>query len=142
MSLIGVEFPTFTYTVDRGKIKEFVQAIGDQNRIYVDLEVAKAEGFRDIPISPTFATAIEMWEGADFEQLISTLNLNPLKVLHGEQHYEYFADICAGDVLTGKTTCIGEAEKRGMKFITLETVLKNSDNIMVLKATSVVIERS
>jgi len=138
---IGMTFEEFTFTIERGKIREFAKAIGDDNPIYYDIEAAKKAGFRDIPIPPTFPTVIEMWAGADFDQLIQLLNLNPLKVLHGEQKYEYFGDICAGDEITGRTTVINAENKKEMNFITLQTNYKNKDGQTVLVAQSVVIEK-
>ncbi|MCF6095392.1 MaoC family dehydratase N-terminal domain-containing protein [Microaerobacter geothermalis] len=137
---IGFTFEPYTYLVERGKIREFALAIGDDNPIYYDRERAVAQGFRDIPIPPTFATVIDMWAGPDFEQLIAALKLNPLKVLHGEQEYQYLEEICAGDEITGKSKVISAAAKRGMKFITLETEYFNQQGKKVLVGLSTIIE--
>ncbi|MGE5702251.1 MAG: MaoC family dehydratase N-terminal domain-containing protein, partial [Clostridia bacterium] len=118
---VGLSFPAFRFTIERGKIKEFALAIGDDNPLYYDVEAARDAGYRDVPIPPTFPTVIEMWAGADFDQLIKVLELNPLKVLHGEQEYEYMHDICAGDEIHGETSVISAVAKRGMSMITLET---------------------
>lgn len=138
---IGMTFEPFTFTIERGKIREFAMAIGDQNPIYYDIKVAQKEGFRDIPIPPTFPTVIEMWGGADFDTLIQLLHLNPLKVLHGEQKYEYLGEICAGDVITGKTSVIKAEAKKGMKLFTLQTNYTNQNTQKVLVSLSVIIER-
>lgn len=138
---IGLEFATYSYTVERGKIKEFAQAIGDDNSIYFSVEAAKSAGFRDVPIPPTFATAIDMWAGPDFEQLIAALEINPLKVLHGEMQYTYVGDICAGDTIHCNSKVIEVYEKRKMNLFTIETKYKNQHDELVLIARSVVIER-
>ncbi|MFD3448242.1 MaoC family dehydratase N-terminal domain-containing protein [Microbacteriaceae bacterium 4G12] len=141
MNYTDMKFPPFTYTIEKGKIIEFCKAIGDDNPIYFDIEAAKENGYRDIPIPPTFATVMEMWAGSDFDALIKKLQLNPLKVLHGEQSYEYFGEICANDTLFAQTTCIAAAERRGMKLITLETVFRNENQEIVLVAKSTIIEQ-
>lgn len=141
MSITNTTFPPFSYTIERGKIREFALAIGDDNPIYYDVEVARAQGFRDIPIPPTFATAIDMWAGADFDMLVERLQLNALKVLHGEQSYRYLDDICAGDVLQGETRVTNVKEKAGLKLLTLETLYRNQAEREVLLATAVIIER-
>lgn len=142
MGQIDAKFPAFTYEIERGKIAEFVKAIGDDNPIYTDTEAARAAGFRDIPIPPTFATVMEMWAGADFDTLTQILQLNPLHVLHAEQSYRYHGDICVGDRLRGTTQVIQVREKAGLKLITLETTYTNQDDALVLVATAVLIERS
>lgn len=140
MNLLDVTFDAFTYQIESGKIREFVLAVGDDNPLYVDRNTAMAAGYRDIPIPPTFATVIDMWAGANFDELVSRLQLNPLKVLHGEQQYTYIEPICAGDVLYGKTHVTAVTEKANMKLITLETTYVNQNQHAVLIATSVVIE--
>ncbi|WP_243292451.1 MaoC family dehydratase N-terminal domain-containing protein [Bacillus sp. FJAT-47783] len=138
---VGFTFEPFTFSIERGKIKEFALAIGDPNPIYYDIKNAKEEGYRDIPVPPTFATCIEMWEGADFDTLIKALELNPLKVLHGEQTYEYLDCMYAGDVIQGKTSVVKVETKRNLKLVTLQTDYFNQHGKKVLIATSTVIER-
>lgn len=143
--LVGYEFPPFRFTVERGKIREFVRAIGDRNPIYVDPEAAKAAGFRDVTIPPTFPTVIDMWGGGDFFQLMAALDLNPAKVLHGEQEYEYLAEVYPGDEITARMKVVKAAKKTGnsgdMKILTVETVYVNRRGDAVLIARSRIIER-
>ncbi|MGJ7920885.1 MaoC family dehydratase N-terminal domain-containing protein [Neobacillus sp. LXY-4] len=138
---IGLEFAPYSYTVERGKIKEFSHAIGDDNSIYYSVEAAKSAGFRDVPVPPTFATVIDMWAGPDFEQLIEALEINPLKVLHGEMQYTYVGDICAGDTIHCSSKVTEAIEKRKMNLFTIETKYKNQHDELVLISRSVVIER-
>lgn len=138
---VGMSFAPFQFTVERGKIREFALAIGDDNPLYHSVEAAREAGFRDVPIQPTFPTVIEMWAGADFDELIGALSLDPLKVLHGEQEYEYVQQIVAGDVITGRTEVVDAAEKRGMTLFTLETTFSNQAGEVVLRARSLIIER-
>ncbi|MCM3531007.1 MaoC family dehydratase N-terminal domain-containing protein [Cytobacillus oceanisediminis] len=136
-----VKLKPFRFTIERGKIKEFAMAIGDRNPIYYDADIARKEGYRDIPIPPTFPTAIEMWGGLDFETLISLFVLDPLKVLHGGQEYRYMGEICAGDTITAAPQLISAFEKRNLRFITIGIHYKNSEGIKVLYSESTIIER-
>ena len=52
--LIGREFPPFVVTIERGKIKEFARAIGDDNPAYLDDRVGQASEWGDIIAPPTF----------------------------------------------------------------------------------------
>jgi acyl dehydratase len=132
---------TFDYTIERGKIREFAQAIGDPNPIYHDIERAKEEGFKDIPIPPTFPTVMEMWGGLDFDGLIRLLQLDPLRVLHGEQSYEYLQDVCANETLHATLHLKQTIDKPTMKIFVLETTYKNEQGETVLTGTSTVLER-
>ncbi|WP_139490960.1 MaoC family dehydratase N-terminal domain-containing protein [Brevibacillus dissolubilis] len=137
----GYQFPPYTFVVERGKIKEFALAIGDMNPIYHSKEAAQAEGYRDVPMPLTFPTVLDMWGGNDFEAIIKSLDLNPLKVLHGEQEYQYYGEICAGDELYVQAKVISTEHKRGMNFFLLETTYTNAEGETVLIARSNVIER-
>lgn len=136
-----VKLKPFRFTIERGKIREFAMAIGDRNPIYYDADIARKEGYRDIPIPPTFPTAIEMWGGLDFETLISLFGLDPLKVLHGGQEYRYMGELCAGDTITAAPQLISAFEKRNLRFITIGIHYKNSKGIKVLYSESTIIER-
>ncbi|MDQ0242731.1 acyl dehydratase [Bacillus fengqiuensis] len=133
-------FQPFTFTVERGKIKELAMAIGDQNPIYFDVDEARKEGYRDVPIPPTFGTVMDFWGALDFDTLVETLQLKPLNVLHGEQEYQYIDMIYAGDVITVEARVAKQLEKRGMKMIKLETEYKR-DGQVVMIARSTLIER-
>lgn len=136
----GLKFDSFEFQIEKGKIREFAQAIGDPNPIYFSEDEAQKAGFQAIPIPPTFPTVIDMWGGLDFEKLIQVLELNPLQVLHGEQAYEYVATVYANDRLTAFPQVMRHITKAGMDFITIETTYKRKEET-VLISRSTVIER-
>ncbi|MGM7680744.1 FAS1-like dehydratase domain-containing protein [Cytobacillus sp. Hm23] len=138
---VGMKFDPYTFPVELGKVKEFVLAIGDNNPIYYSIEEARKQGYVKIPVPPTFSTVIDMWGGADFDSLVNTLELDPLKVLHGEQSYEYVGMIYVGDVINAESRVVHATTKRNMNFITVETTYSNADKETVLIGKSVIIER-
>lgn len=143
--LIGLELTPYTYSVEKGKIRELAAAIGDPNPIYYDEEAAKSEGYDGIPIPLTFLQVIDLWGGYSFEQKCQKLNLNPVKILHGEQGYEFFKPIYADDVLTvsGKVADVKvkQGSSGGMNLITLEFEYRNQYNELVARSRNVTIER-
>lgn len=141
LNKIGLTFEYSPYTIEKGKIKEFVLAIGDDNPIYYDREKAISYGYRDIPIPPTFVTVVDFWNDMDFYQMLSKLELDIPKILHGEQEYHYLGEICAGDVITGQATIVSAIQKNEMNFITIETEFVNQYKEPVLKGRSTLIER-
>lgn len=138
---IGDILPSYSFTVERGKIKEFAQAIGDLKDIYLDPEKAKAKGYRDVVAPPTFGTVIDLWGGPGFAGMCEALKLNPVKVLHGEQEYEYLGDIAAGDVISTSTRLTGYSEKEKMHVLTMETEYVNQRGENVLRCRKVTLER-
>jgi len=141
---IGKVYPPFTWEVERGKIREMVLAIGDANPIYRDREAAVKEGYRDVPVSPTFSTVPTFWSNMG-AQLLKDLKINYARVLHGEERYEYYQEIYPGDVLTGISKVVDIATKSGktgdMDIITQEKTFVNQRNEPVMKATTVIVER-
>jgi acyl dehydratase len=94
-----------------------------------------------VPIPPTFLTVVEFWNDKDFYQMLSELELNIPKILHGEQEYQYLGQICAGDTISGKAEVVAAIQKKDMVFITIETVFVNQFQEPVLKGRSTLIER-
>jgi acyl dehydratase len=143
-SFIGKEFPAFTWEVERGKIRELATAIGDDNPIYVDSEAAVKEGYEDVVAPPTFITAVNFWSEIG-KRVNAAAGINFSRVLHGGETYEYFKEIYPGDVLKGVTKIVSIETKPGksgdMEIITRETLYTNQKDELVLKATTVAVER-
>jgi acyl dehydratase len=139
-ALVGTSFPSYSFTVERGKIWEFAQAIGDSKDVYLDPQQAVQAGYADVTAPPTFGTVVDMWGGPGFSDLCRDIKANPVKVLHGEQEYEYLGDIVAGDTLMVSTTVTGYTEKKNMHLTTLEKVYVNQRSEEVLKCRMLIVE--
>ena len=144
-SQVGRQYDVPPWEVDRSKIRELVQAIGDPNPIYLDPEAARREGYKDTPAPPTYITVPGNWQG-NTEQFMKDLNINYMMVVHGGEEYEYYQEIYPGDVLTGRTTVKSIVEKESksgakMDIVTIETEYFNQRNEKVLVARTTLIER-
>lgn len=143
--LIGKEIARYSIRVDASKIKEMALAIGDPSPIHLDPDAAKREGYPDIIAGPTFGVCLKLWGGFDFHGICDVLQVNPFKVLHGQQEYEYFREITPGDTITITTSVENVVEKAGkkekMKFITLADEFVNQKGERVLMGKSTIIER-
>lgn len=144
-SNIGRSFTPFTIEVERGKIRELAQAIGDDNPIYQSKEAAQAAGYDDIPLYPTSPTAFGFWGNRNMGMHLASTGLNVMRILHGEEEYEYLAPIYPGDTLTGVVTIVDGKTRQGqsgsMDIVTTETGFTNQHGKLVLKARTVVIVR-
>jgi hypothetical protein len=128
------------FEIERGKIKTFAKVLDLKNPIYYRQEVAQRKGYRDVVAPPTFPTVIEYSNDRDLYQLFDTLQLRPEVVLHGEQSYDYFEDICAGDIITSTLTVERVEEKRSMTFYYLKTVYLNQFNELTVISRSTLIK--
>ena len=145
-TLKGMRLAEFSYQVERCKIREMAEAVGDPNPLYVDQDAAGEEGYPDVIAPPTFGTCVNLWGGPGFQELMEQLGSNPLKVLHAEQEYEYFNPVYPGDVLEVTIDVANTYTKEGrsgtMRFIILETTSVNQKGEKVVVGRSTVLERS
>jgi len=142
--VIGKEYPEFTFAVEKGKIREFATAIGDESPVFLDEKAAKEEGFEGLALPPSFPTVFSNFGGL-MTKLLDDLKLDLAKILHGGQQYEYFETLKAGDVVTGKVRIADVFEKTGkggtMDFVVMETTYTNQNGKKVLVDTSTLIQR-
>lgn len=153
-SKLGMEFPPYTFEVEKGKVAEFAMAISQKedknqvNPLYADREAARQAGYEDIIAPPTFQTSFPLWAGGGLLPLIQALGIDLIRLLHGEEEYEYFGAIHPGDVMTGKSKVVEiyEKEKKDkpgkfMDFTVIETEIRNQKGDLVIKTRSTLVER-
>ena len=145
-SKIGHSFPPFTIEVERGKIRELALAIGDDNPIYQSRQAAQEAGYADVPLFPTAPTMFPFWGNPEMGSQIVSLGINVMRILHGEEQYEYLAPIYPGDTLTGVMTVVDGKTRHGpgassMDVLTTEIRYTNQHGQPVLNARQMIIVR-
>ena len=140
--LIGWTSPASTVEVEKGRVRFFAQAIGETKPLYRDEEVARAAGYRSIPIPPTFLFCLET-ENSSSSRLLETLNIGMERILHGEQFFRYHHAVCAGDCITfqSKVSDIYSRKGGALEFIVLESTATNQDGVLVGEMRSSIIIR-
>lgn len=140
--LVGKEYEPFTFEVEKGRIRLFAQAIGETDPVYFDEAAARDAGYRSLPAPPTFPFTITMDSRQPFLP-IEDLAVDITRSMHGEQGFTYHADICAGDVITGRQKVVDMYEKKGgaLLFILTETRLENQDGKHVADLRSSIVVR-
>ncbi len=127
-NFIGYEFEPSEVTIPSWKITQFISAIGDSNPIYYDLNEAKAQGYRDIPVPPTFFTRMNYSGEKNF---YATLGIDFKNLLDGGKEYRYHTQCVAGDTLIYQTKIKNIVEKEGkrgkMDIVTAVTKGKNRE---------------
>jgi acyl dehydratase len=141
-SVIEFELP-----VERGKVREFALAVGEDNPIYFDPEEARRHGLPDIVAPPTF-TVTQLWHVSREEREARLgANLDYERVLHGEQEFVYNRLPFAGEVLKGAMRISNDVTKEGrrggsMRFVTYESRFTDADGEEVLTAYYTLLETS
>jgi acyl dehydratase len=145
-SKIGQSFPPFTVEVERCKIHELALAIGDNNPIYHSREAAQAAGYKDVPLFPTAPTLFGFWGDPKRGSHLTSVGINVMRILHGEEEYEHLAPIYPGDTLTGVTSIVEGKTRQGkdgssMDILTTETRYTNQQNQPVLNTRTTIVVR-
>jgi acyl dehydratase len=137
----------FELPVERGKIREFALAVGEDNPLFFDSEEARRHGLPDIVAPPTF-TVTQLWEvPRDEREKRLGARLDYERVLHGEQEFTYKRLPVAGEVLRGTMRISNDVTKEGrrggtMRFVTYESRFVDGDGDEVLTARYTLLETS
>jgi acyl dehydratase len=135
---------SFDLPVERGKVREFALAVGEDNPVFFDPEEARRQGLPDVIAPPTF-TMTQIWQipRAERERRLGA-NLSYERVLHGEQEFFYRRLPVAGEVLNATMRIASDVTKPGrrgnMRFVTYESKFTDTGGDEVLTAHYTLIE--
>jgi len=140
---IGHEFPSFSTDIEKGRLRFFAKAIGEKNPVYTDETAAKAAGYRTIPAPPTFMFSVDL-EGPELLPVLTLLDLDIGRVLHGSQEFEYLGQIYAGDRITQQSKIVDIFDKKGgaLEFVVQESTYTNQNDELVGKAKQTLVYRN
>jgi acyl dehydratase len=132
--------PTPPYEVGREKIREFADAINDQNPVYRDRAAAEALGYPDVIAPPTFAILLSLKAG---HQVIADpdLGIDYSRVVHGEQRFVHHRPISAGDVLQVVVTVDDIRTAAGNDLVTTRAEISTVEGEPVVTAHSTIVAR-
>ena len=130
----GKTYSAHEYEVGREKIREYAEAVGEENPIYFDSEAARAAGFRDVVAPPMFAAVYS--SRAVSEALFDPeLGIDFSRLVHGGQEFVWREPVCAGDTIYTTAAVKDISEKGGMGFYVFESVSENQDGEEVVRGT-------
>ena len=138
--LSGKTYEEIRFTVDRDRVTQFADAIGDPNPIYRDAEAARAAGYPDQVAPPTFVTVIQIMTSGQIV-VDPELGLDYSRVVHGQQSYEYRRPLVVGDEIRATPRIASIQTKRSNEFLTTEAEVFDAKGDLVLTARSTLISR-
>ncbi|MCI2418119.1 MaoC family dehydratase N-terminal domain-containing protein [Saccharopolyspora sp. K220] len=129
------------YEVTRGKIREFADAVGDENPAYRSPAAARELGHPDVIAPPTFGIVAAGAASPNSPIRHPDFGLNHRMVVHGEQKFRYRRPIRAGDVLTaqGRIAEIRDAGRN--ELVRIETEIRDADGELVCATMNVIVSR-
>ncbi len=138
---------TFELPVTAEKVADFALAVGEDNQIFFDADVARHDGF-PAPVAPPTFTVTQIFQipREEREKRLGA-NLDYARVLHGEQEFIYERLPVAGETLRGTLRIAKDFVKEGkrggsMRFVTYESTFTDAEGAAVLTANYTLIETS
>jgi len=130
----GKTYSPHSYEVGREKIREYAEAVGEENPVYFDREAAKSAGFRDVAAPPMFAA---VYSSAAVAEAIfdPELGIDFSRLVHGGQEFVWGEPVCAGDAISTTAAIKDITEKGPMGFYVFESVSENQDGEQVVRGT-------
>ena len=130
----GKTYPAHEYEVGREKIREYAQAVGEDNPVYFDRQAARAAGFRDVAAPPMFAVVYAF--GAMGPAILDPeVGIDFAMMVHAGQEFTWGVPVCSGDTIATAAQVKEIYESAGMGFYVFESVSTNQDGQEVARGT-------
>lgn len=145
---------------ERGPVTRFAEAVTESSPIYRGRDAARAAGFDDIPVPPTwFFSAAGHWGAFPDQQppdaepernptmeIIGSLMAKGGMVLHGEEEFTYHKPVVVGQTIRSEGEVVDLYEKasgdRTMTFLVTETKYFDESGDLAVTARMNLIHRS
>jgi acyl dehydratase len=143
-SAVGRSFTPVTAHVEPGRLRFFLNTLGEQNPVYRDEAAARGAGYSATPIPPTYLFCLELMDAERPFEFLTELNIDLARVLHGEQRFTYHASVVVGDTLTFKSGVTNVADKKGgaMTMVVVETEVTNQHGAHVADTARTIVVRN
>ena len=121
---VGKTYPALSYAVGREKIREYAEAVGETNPLYIDVEAARTAGYADVVAPPMFAVvyASRSFMTALFDP---ELSIDFAHLVHGAQEFRWEELVVAGDEVTTVLEFKDTSERAGLRFDVFESISTN-----------------
>jgi len=139
-SVLGMESAAISYDVEKGAIRKFAEAIGDNNPIFYNEQAAQAAGFKTVVAPPTFLCTCRAQALPDLKIVFGgRVRLN------GGNAYEYYRPVYAGDRITVTAKYAEVTERTGrtgnMVLVVTEFTFMNQHGEVVARGRNTGIMR-
>jgi acyl dehydratase len=143
-SAVGRSFTPVTACVEPGRLRYFFDTLKETNPVYRDAEAARVQGYAAQPVPPTYLFCLEMMDTTVQFEMLTALDIDLARVLHGEQSFVYHAPVVVGDTLTFKPRVASVTDKKGgaMTLIVVETPVTNQQGIVVADISRTIVVRN
>ena len=142
-ALVGRDWPPVVLEVDRPGIRMWARAVGIDDPVFYDEEVARTRGFERLPAPPGFVGWPRARPGdPDAGPPIRGLHPDLSRSLNGGTEFESVSPILAGDELVATTKIVDLKEREGslgrMLIVSRETTYRRRDDVVATMRQTVI----
>ena len=121
---VGKRYAAVSYAVGREKIREFAQAVGETDPLYLELDAARAAGYADLVAPPMFAV---VYSGRAVRPALfdPELEIDFAMLVHGAQEFRWERLVIGGDEIDTEVEVKSIEARRGLGFYVFESVSRN-----------------
>jgi acyl dehydratase len=130
--------PSGPYAVTAADIAAFASAVGSDDPVHHDPEVARGAGYADVIAPPTFAVTIAQRCDAEYVKDPES-GIDYSRVVHGEQRFVHHRPITAGDEILGELTVDSIRSAGGHSMITTRTELTAAGEPVCTSTSTIVV---
>jgi acyl dehydratase len=143
-SAIGMTFVPTHARVEPGRLRFFLDTLGETNPVYRDREPGKEAGFAERPIPPTYLSCLELMDSEKPFEMLEALKIDISRTLHGEQKFVYRAPVYVGDELTFRSSVTDVQQKKGgaLTVVDVTTRVANQRGETVADCVCVLVVRN
>ena len=131
---VGKTYPPTVYAVGREKIREYAHAVGETNPLHLDVDAARAAGYRDVVAPPMFAVVYSA-PSVTPALFDPEVGINFAMMVHGGQEFVWGPLVVAGDEITTTVSVKSIEERAGNGFFVFESRSVNQDGETVCTGT-------
>ena len=141
---VGRSFAPVTAYVEPRRLRCFLQAQNEKNPIYREEKAARDSGYSTVPIPLTYLFCLQMLDNESPYEFLDDLQIEPARVLHGEQSFGYHAPVVVGDTLTIVSTVADVAVKAAgsLTRVVIESNIRNQHGVHVADTFCTIIVRN
>ena len=139
-ALKGKEYQEVSFTVERDRVVQFADAVGEDAPVFRNTETAKLRGYGEQLAPPTFVTVMQIMTSGQVV-LDQELGLNYALVVHAEQEYQWHRPVQVGDVLSAIPRIADIYAKGSNEFLVIEADIKDSSGQTVVLGRTTLLSR-
>lgn len=137
---VGKSYGPTKYEIGLEKIKEFANAIGDSNPLYLDEQAAAQGPYGQIVAPPMFAV---VYAKEAVAQLLfdKEVDLNMMMLVHGEQEFEFHRPVLPREVILTEGEIVHIENKEKLDVISFQTRSKVGQELVTTGLYTFVVRR-